>query len=296
MKLLITTQAVDEKDPILGFFVAWVREFAKQCETVEIICLREGAHTLPANVRVHALGMGNKLSRSRRFYKVLKTLEYNAVFVHMNPEYLLLGGLVWRRLGTRTVLWYTHKSVNLRLRLAVRFADVVLTASKESFRLPTDKVRIMGHGIDTEFFSPDPHIMREDWWLSAGRLTASKRHDLAIRAAAQAGKRLRIVGDGPERGRLEALVGELGATVVFTGGLDHLGVRDEFRRASLFLHMSETGSLDKMILEAVACGCPVRTNDPALKFLEKEGPEYVRREHSLSALIPRIVAVLQEKV
>ncbi len=150
----------------------------------------------------------------------------------------------------------------------------------------------MGHGINTDIFSPDPTIVRRDWWLSAGRLNKSKRHDLAIRAAADAGKDLHIVGEGPEKENLESLARELGVNVTFLGGLSHMGVRDEFRKANLFLHMSETGSLDKMILEAVACGCPVRTNDPALKYLETVDADYVRQNHSLQALIPKIIAAL----
>lgn len=294
MRLLITTQALDTNDPILGFFVRWVEEFAKHTESVTVICLRKGEYTLPENVRVFALGGGNKLTRT---YKLLRGAymfrqNYDAVFVHMNPEYLVAAGWLWRMLGKRMVLWYTHKSVNVRLRVAAHFAGAILTASKESFRLPSPKLNVMGHGIDTSYFSPSPDVPREAWWVSVGRLTLSKRHDLAIRAAHEAGQEIRIAGDGPERKNLETLAHDLGARVVFLGGLTHEGVRDAFRQAALFYHTSETGSLDKVVLEAIACGCPVKTLDPALKFMESKGPEYVREEHSLSALIPRILKVL----
>lgn len=290
MRLLICTQVYDPQDPNLGFFARWVEEFAKHCEQVTVICLRTGEFSRPQNVRVFPL-RGGRLARA---YKLIKGAyvfrhNYDAVLVHMNPEYLIAAGWLWRLLHKHTVLWYMHKAVNLRLRIAEFFVNDICTASQESFRLPTRKLHIVGHGIDTDFFTVDSSVPRGTHWLSAGRLSASKRHDLAIREATQAGKELRILGDGPERGRLEALAQELGARVVFVGGQTHTGVRDEFRRAALFLHTSETGSLDKMVLEAIACGCPVQTKDPALKFLEHEGPEYVRREHSLKNLIPRIL-------
>lgn len=297
MKLLICTQAVDHNDPVLGFFCRWIEEFAKHCEQVMVICLREGAHALPSNVKVLSLGKERNTSRLTRvilFYKYIfsRRNKYDAVFVHMNPEYVVLGGLLWRLLGKKTVLWYTHKQVDLKLRIATFFANRILTASKESFRLKTKKLYVVGHGIDTEFFSPDPSLVRGHHWLSAGRLSKVKRHDVAIRAAASADKELRIAGDGPERANLERLVHKIGARVIFLGALNQEQLRDEYRTAALLLHTSETGSLDKVVLEALACDCPLRTNDPALKPLERESSFYVKKEHSLEQCIERILRLL----
>lgn len=204
----------------------------------------------------------------------------------------MLAGWFWRLWNKRIALWYTHKSVNLKLRIATFFAHTVFTASRESFRLRTKKLRVMGHGIDTDFFSPDSSIVREKWLLSVGRLMRSKRHDLAIQIAARENKELRIAGEGPERQNLETLARELGARVLFLGALNQSQLRDHYRLADTLIHTSETGSLDKVVLEALACGLPVRTDDPALKALENASPEYVREHHSLQKLIPRILAEL----
>jgi glycosyltransferase involved in cell wall biosynthesis len=278
MKVLICTQKVDPHDSNLGFFVRWIEEFKKHCE-VEVISLKD-------------LGHGGKVSRAWRLLRLVSSREYDAVFVHMNPEYVVAAGWLWRLRGKKIALWYTHKSVDFKLRVAEKFADVIFTASKESFRLKSKKVLIMGHGIDTDFFAPDPSVAREEWWLSVGRLSKSKRHDLAIRASAQEGKELRIAGDGPEREHLEGLAQELGARVQFLGPLTQIQLRDEYRRAAFLVHTSETGSLDKVVLEALACGLPIRTNDQALKPLESVGPEYVREHHSLKKLIPAILKKL----
>src|SRR3989344_3692203 len=56
MRLLICTQAADQDDPVLGFFHEWIAGLAKQFESVEVVCLKEGRHALPANVSVHSLG------------------------------------------------------------------------------------------------------------------------------------------------------------------------------------------------------------------------------------------------
>jgi glycosyltransferase involved in cell wall biosynthesis len=294
VKLLICTQAVDNNDPVLGFFVRWLEEFAKHCEHIEVVCLREGAHSLPPHVRVRAAGMeGGRILRWLRVFRLLMSARgYDAVFVHMNPEYFVLSGWLWNMRGVRTALWYAHKSVTWRLRIAAMLADRIFTPSKESFRLRSPKVLVVGHGIDIDFFRPDLSVVREEWWLSVGRLDKIKRHDIVIEEAKNAGKELRIVGEGPERKNLEALAHKVEAQVEFLGGLPHSRMPDLFRRAGLFRHASETGSLDKVLLEAIACGCPIRTNNLDLKALESETREGIIAEHSLQSLVPRILQAL----
>lgn len=294
MKFLLVTQIVDKDDPILGFMHRWIEEFSKHVESVEVICLKEGKHALPSNVHVHSIGKeqggGNAFLYSIRFMYLVWILrkQYDQVFVHMNPEYVVLAGWWWRITNKKVGLWYTHKSVDLKLRVAELFVDVIFTASKESFRLPSKKLQVMGHGIDTDFFAPDEKVSRGNHLLSVGRLMPAKRHDLAIRVAKDAGVALRIAGEGVERERLTALARELGVQVTFLGGLTQLGLRDEYRIATKLIHRSETGSLDKVVLEAAACGCLVDSTDPAINGLPLS-PSYIREHHSLQSLIPRII-------
>src|SRR5690349_983344 len=101
MRLLIITQKVDSKDPILGFFHRWIVEFAKNTTKVSVVCLSKGVFNLPSNVSVYSLGKergGNRISYTYNFFRYIWTLrhEYDAVFVHMNPIYVLLGGFFWK--------------------------------------------------------------------------------------------------------------------------------------------------------------------------------------------------------
>lgn len=291
-RILIVTQTVDSSDPVLGFFHRWIEEFAQHYQAVEVVCLRQGTFSLPGNVTVHSLGKeagGNRVLYAVRFLKYIWALRhsYDVVFVHMNPEYVVLGGLLWRALGKRVGLWYVHKSVTLYLRIAALLVDHIFSASKESIRIKSPKVFITGHGVDTDFFSPDSSVARGSHFLSVGRLMQSKRHDLAIREAAQKHAALRIAGEGSLRTELEAIARELGADVTFLGGISHSALRDEYRRAAKLIHRSETGSLDKVVLEAAACGCLVDTTDPALARLPLS-PEYVQEHHGLPRLVQKL--------
>ena len=129
-KLLIITQKVDKNDSVLGFFHGWILEFAKNYEELIVICLEKGEYDLPDNVKVLSLGKEDNVSKFVyliRFYKYIlqNRKNYDNVFVHMNVEYVILGGLVWKILRKKIGLWYMHKSVTLKLRLAEKLVDII---------------------------------------------------------------------------------------------------------------------------------------------------------------------------
>jgi len=105
--------------------------------------------------------------------------------------------------------------------------------------------------VDTAFFQPGTEA-QERHFLIVSALVPYKRIDLAIDACAQAGVPLHIVGDGPERGRLEARAG--GAS--FLGPMSGAQQRDEYRRARAVLLPGEE-DFGIVPVEAQACGTPV---------------------------------------
>src|SRR3990167_7472201 len=99
MKLLILTQKMNRNDPILGFFHDWVKRLSERVESLTVVCLEKGEFDLPMDVKVLSLGKESSQSRLKylwRFYKYIwrERKNYDAVFVHMNPEYAILGGLL----------------------------------------------------------------------------------------------------------------------------------------------------------------------------------------------------------
>lgn len=301
MRLLILTQKVDINDNNLGFFHRWIEEFAKHRESVVVVCLQKGEYCLPPNVKVISLGKEKnafKIKYLWNFYKYIfsERHNYDGVFVHMNKEYVLLGGLLWKLWHKKTALWYTHKAVSWQLKLAEKLVDKIFTASKESFRLPSKKVEITGHGIEVESFASAPDSPRDNRrikFLSVGRITPTKDYETIIRCLKEVNiekiKQYDIVGepikpsDKEYKALLEKLNKLLHATVDNGGtqkvllafcGVKYADMPGVYRSHDILIHASRTGSIDKVVLEALASGRLVITSSEAFVDLAKEGLIY----------------------
>ncbi|MDE3154916.1 MAG: glycosyltransferase, partial [Acidobacteriota bacterium] len=106
--------------------------------------------------------------------------------------------------------------------------------------------------VDTRFYHPAPEAP-EGYCLMVSALVPYKRLDLAIDACRLAGLPLRIVGQGPERARLERLAGP---GVEFLGVQTDEAIRTLYRRAAVVMLPGEE-DFGIVPLEAQACGRPV---------------------------------------
>jgi glycosyltransferase involved in cell wall biosynthesis len=309
MKLLICTQAVDRTDSNLGFFHRWIEEFARHCEQVIVVCLTKGDYQFPSNVRVLSLGKEEGSSRFARVIKFYSYIwgnrrDYDAVFVHMNAEYVVLGGSLWRRWGKKVGLWYAHKSVTPALRFAMKFINAVFTVGPESFRIKSDNIRVMGHGIDTEIFKP---YMRESSietrFITIGRMSQSKHliemlEVFDVLHARGESFTFTIVGEpitSDEERYFSRLKQEVGkrpyhAKVIMRGGLLHDNLPQVLNLHDIFLNFATTGNMDKAALEALSCGIPVIATNDSFKNLLLPFELYVPSTH------PTLIADAIEKL
>ena len=106
--------------------------------------------------------------------------------------------------------------------------------------------------VDTSFYCPDGSAPG-DYFIIVSALVPYKRVDLAMEACRRANVPLRVVGTGPEAGRLRRLAGP---SVEFVERCSRTELRDLYRGARAFLL---TGEEDFGIapVEAQACGRPV---------------------------------------
>ena len=114
------------------------------------------------------------------------------------------------------------------------------------------EARVIYPPVNTDFFHPGPEPI-ESYCLVVSALVPYKRIDLAIRACALAGTPLRIVGDGPDLARLQAISG---SDVTFFGSLSDKRVRSMYQRATAVL-LPGTEDFGIAPVEAQACGRPV---------------------------------------
>ncbi len=107
--------------------------------------------------------------------------------------------------------------------------------------------------VDTEFFTPSGEA-REDFYVTASRFVPYKRIDMIATAfRALADRKLIVIGDGPDEGKVRAAAGH---NVELVGRLSREEVRSYLRRAKAFVFAAEE-DFGIAPVEAQACGTPV---------------------------------------
>ncbi|MFY9463115.1 MAG: glycosyltransferase family 4 protein [Candidatus Sungiibacteriota bacterium] len=324
MKLLIITQAVDREDPNLGAFYYWFEMLAQHAESVVIITGRAGAHDLPSNVSVHTFGTA-RLGRIGRLWKFWELFARNyanadAVLFHQIPEYVIVAAPFLLAKKKITALWYAHGVVSWRLRIAERLVGYIFTSSAAGFRMPSKKVHHLGQAINTELFSP---VLRANHsggilrMITVGRIASVKNYETIIHACAivrdtssQAWV-LTIVGgpitpsDRIYGEKIKTLIREknLEQYIHFYGDRGYSEIPDILREHDMFLNASATGSLDKAVLEAMACGLTVLTSNEAYRailsleyFVEHPSAEFLAERIKARAAEPRPNRALRDIV
>jgi glycosyltransferase involved in cell wall biosynthesis len=300
VNLLLFNLAMDADHVTLGHTTAWTNALARRVDHVTVITMLAGRVEVAHNVTVHSLG--KELGRSepsrlityyRLVHRVLRERPIDACFAHMAPLFAALFAPVAKPRRIPTLLWFAHTSVTPTLRLAHSLVDRCITPTPVSFPLPSAKLAVVGHGIDTELFKPParPAPLHAQTAVSVGRITPIKHIDemleaLAIlRAQRGLGLRLELVGGPATDGDrdyfagLRRLAAELGVDdlVAFRGPVPYGEIPVHYHAGGLTINLSDT-ALDKAILEGMASGCVPVSRNPGFQELA--------RGHGLDWLVP----------
>lgn len=175
---------------------------------------------------------------------------------------------------------------------------------------PAARIRVVPIGIALEQFPFFPRRPRQAPLVvvQTGRFVEKKGFDVSVRAYAAARQRLGeselwLIGDGPLRDELEALVDRLGvrSSVRFAGMVSHEEYRQLMHRADVCLQPSRTaadgdteGGAPTVILEMQALGIPVvATKHADIPFVVARATE-LQDEGDVDGVADRLVAVALE--
>jgi glycosyltransferase involved in cell wall biosynthesis len=277
MRLLLFNLATDGDDPILGFTTRWIRALAARVDFIHVVTMRMGKLDLPDNVRVYSVGKERGYSEPRRvieFYRILARIvreeHVDVCFSHMNPLFTVLAGPFLKLYKIPTITWYAHPKVTWILRIAHCFSDRMVASVSTAYPYRRDKFIAIGQGIDTKLFSPDARVFPQEppMILCVGRLSPVKDHPTLIKAiwllrqAWPQTFRVVVLG-GPATARDDSYV------VALYQQVKQLGLEETFnfepavtmeklpswyRRCAVVVNMTPTGSGDKVVWEAMACG------------------------------------------
>jgi len=134
--------------------------------------------------------------------------------------------------------------------------------------------------------------------LYAGRMDSGKNVESLIVALAHVTKAIPLVtilcGDGPRRPHLQSLAEKLGVAdrMIFTGY--HTNVWALMKRADAFVYLSNYEGCPNVVLEGMACGCPLVVSDiPAHREILDESTAYFVNPLDTQATAAAIEAALE---
>ena len=219
------------------------------------------------------------------FAEILKArFRFDLIDAHYFYPDGVAAALLGRSLGKPVVITARGTDVNLipRYRIPRRMVcwaaaqAAGLAAVSEPLRerlielgVPGSRVQVLRNGVDLELFAPrDRRVARRELGLDAARpivlavasLIPLKAVDLVIRAvAALREAMLVVIGDGPEKPKLQRLAQDLSlaARVLFLESMAQPRLATVYNAADVLVLASVREGCPNVVLEALACATPV---------------------------------------
>ncbi len=199
--------------------------------------------------------------------------------------------------GSDIHYWGARPGIGEQIVAAARASGGLLAVSgalrddMAALGMPADRIRVHHTGIDLETFRPADRAAARaalgvagPLLVTAGALLERKGQAFAIEALKMLpGTTLLLVGDGPDRGRLERLAE--GLPVRFLGTRPHAELPGLLAAADVMVLPTRSEGLANVWVEALACGTPVVTCDVGGAREVFDDPAYGR-------LVPRDPAAI----
>jgi len=226
-----------------SLFLAGARELSRLMKAGLDVDVIDGHYIYPDGVAAVALG---------RFFKKPVVLTARGSDVTQYPSF---------RLPARMIRWAMENAAALiSVSAGLKDGMIDLGASEQ-------KITVLRNGVDLQQFRlTDPGSAQKEWGVSqkilvsVGHLIARKRHNLIIEALKfLPGWTLVLVGDGPEKLKLQTLASQLdlNGRVIFSGQKPHADLSGLYSGADISVLASSREGWANVLLESMACGTPV---------------------------------------
>jgi glycosyltransferase involved in cell wall biosynthesis len=239
------------------------------------------------SVEVTRLGRtvkASKLDMCPELIAALRGIDADILHLHVpNPTMIL--ALLWARPKAQVVVTYHSDVIKQKVlgalfrpfeRLAYRKVRAILPTSPDYaggsrfLRSYGDRLEVLPHGIELDEYLHPSEADQETaetlrrahpgpLWVGCGRLVYYKGFLNAVRALTRVAGTLILVGEGPERGALEAEAVRLGVAdrLVFAGRAPRLAPYYLAATAFWFPSNARSEAFGLVQVEAMAAGCPV---------------------------------------
>jgi hypothetical protein len=251
----------------------WVENFSKKYEVVKVYSTHVGRIALPANVTVSELGGGSNWARLLAFSRLMKAVTRNfssrrdmVVFHHMSTYSAVILGPLFRLLGVKQGLWYSHSVKSTSLSIAACFVDVIFSSSLEALPLDSSKSVFVGHGISlTRFTGNEVMNTSRSGIVSLGRYAPIKRYENFLNLAGYfSDTEFDIFGPTGSIDYRKSLVVNFASkysNITIGDALDYSDIPNLLTRYEYF-YSGTPKSVDKAAIEAALSGCFILSTNP----------------------------------
>lgn len=281
MKVLMLAQSIDTNHGPDGFVADWVRTLAAQVDNLIVLTYAfNSKEKLPNNTKVYIINGTNLFSRIinliDKTFSITRKEKPNILFAHILEVFGITSGIVGKITGIKSVFWFCNPydvSRNYLAKIAFFLNDMIITCGerlKERYvsligNWAKDKIISVGHGINLSHYSPGKTLL----WpnskkgkitiLYAGRISPIKdisTLEKAVKKLQDHGKKI---------------------TLNINGSYSYSQIPEIFKQTHIFVNSSKGYSLDKTLLEALACGVCAIGSDNTYPFMKNDFPELIFR-------------------
>lgn len=188
------------------------------------------------------------LGIAARAYAIAHMLPFTTAYHTRFPEYVKARIGVPLAITYRFLRWFHGRSH------AILVPTRVVKADLEAAGFSPERVVLWSRGVELDVFKPGvraPNDLRPPIFLYVGRVAVEKNIE-AFLALELPGSKW-VAGEGPLLPRLRLEY----PNVRFTGVLDQVQLAEVYNAADVFVFPSRTDTFGLVLLEALACGCPV---------------------------------------